>query len=63
MSRWWGSRRATKVLLLAGVASGLIYVVGDLVSAFTRRRATSFVPHLSRGRRLHVTQGNDDRRP
>jgi Protein of unknown function (DUF998) len=34
MSRWWGSRRATKVLLLAGVASGLIYVVGDLVSAF-----------------------------
>jgi Protein of unknown function (DUF998) len=34
MSRWWHSGRATKVLLLAGVASGLIYVVGDLVSAF-----------------------------
>ena len=29
----------------------------------TGRRATSFVAHLSRGRRLHVTQGKDDRRP
>jgi hypothetical membrane protein len=32
ISRWWQARTATKVLLLAGIVSAGIYVIGDVLS-------------------------------
>lgn len=32
ISRWWRSRRATKVLLLAGIVGAAVYVVGEVLS-------------------------------
>ncbi len=34
MSRWWRGPVTNKVLLLAGIAAVVVYVIGDLLSSF-----------------------------
>ena len=34
MSRWWRGPVTNKVLLMAGIAAVVVYVIGDLLSSF-----------------------------